>query len=140
MNQSTKIENIIDYVKAHNIDFTHSKYVLYGRTDASNTSLFLFGGLGALSMKQYIMILGENYLTLILLSMSGDFKESFTTISYDDIFDISFKEGILTNLFIFRTDHEKIKIRCNKKIMGMPWQSTNMQSCLAHPVIAKYVQ
>ncbi len=139
MNQSTKLENVLDYVKAHDIDFTDSKYVLYGRTDASNTSLFLFGGLGALSMKQYIMIFGENYLTLILLSMSGDFKESFTTISYDDIFDISFKKGILTNLFIFYTDKEKIKIRCNKKVIGMHWQSTNMQSCLAHPAIAKYI-
>ncbi len=139
MNQSTKIENVIAYVKAHDIDFTHSKYVLYGRTGATNISLFLFGGLGALSMKQYIMVLGENYLTLILLSMSGDFKENFTTISYDDIFDISFKKGLITNLFIFHTDNEKIKIRCNKKVIGMRWQSTNMASCLDHPAIAKYV-
>lgn len=139
MNQATQLENIINFVKTHEIDFTDSKYVLYGRTDATNISLFLFGGRGALSMKQYIMILGESHLTLILLSMKGDFKEDFPVISYDDIFDISFNEGVFTNVFIFYTENEKLKIRCNKKILGMHWQRANMDSCLKHPVIIKYV-
>lgn len=138
MNQSTKLENVINFVKAHDIDFTDSKYVLYGRTDAANIRLFLFGGLGALSMKQYIMILGESHLTLIRLSIKGDFKENYLVISYDDIYDISFNEGLITNVFTFYTENEKLKIRCNKKILGMHWQKTNMDACLNHPVVAKY--
>jgi len=139
MNQSAKLENVINLINTHEIDFIDSKYVLYGRTDATNISLFLFGGLGALSMKQYIMILGKSHLTLILLSMKGDFKEDFLVISYDDIFDISFNEGVFTNVFTFYTENEKLKIRCNKKILGMHWQKANMASCLNHPAIAKYV-
>ncbi len=139
MNQSTKMENIVEYIKVNNIDFIDEKYILYGRKEPTNTSLFLFGGLGALTMKQYILVFGKEHLTLIWLSMTGDFKNAFDVISYNDIFDISYREGMLTNVFTFYMDDEKLKIKCNKKVMGMHWQSTNMNSCLAHPAIAKYV-
>ncbi|MCF1616693.1 hypothetical protein LQF63_03330 [Tetragenococcus koreensis] len=139
VNKSIKLENIIAYVKEHDIDFIDSKYVLYGRMDTSALNLFLLGGLGALTMKQFVIIFGENQLTLILLTLPGDFKEKAMTILYEDIFKITFKEGILVDVFTFYIEDRKFKVKCNKKIVGMSWQSENLKTCLEHPIMTKHL-
>lgn len=139
MNNSMKLENTTAYVKKHNLDYLSSKYVLYGRKDATAIDSFLLGAFGALTMKQYIIIFGEDQLTLILLSMTGDLKEKFIVISYNDILDISFKKGTIASTFIFYTKEEKHKIKCNKKVIGMHWQSENLKACMEHPIMKKYL-
>lgn len=139
MNNSTKLENITAYAKEHDIDYIHSKYILYGRKDATAIDSFLLGAFGALTMKQYIIIFGKDHLTLILLSMTGDLKEKIKVISYKDIVDISFKKGGLASTFVFSTKEEKHKIKCNNKVIGMHWQNENLKNCLEHPIMVKYV-
>lgn len=117
MNKSSKMENIMAYIEEQDIDYLDSSYVLFGRMDAKGISSALFGITGLILSKQFIIVFGKEHLTLILLTQTGDFKEIYREIPYDDIFHSSVKKGMLFATLKFHTGDEVFKIKCNKKYL-----------------------
>lgn len=108
---------------------------VYGYTDASLLSSFVYGPLASLTMEYYIAVFAEEKLVLLEVSMKGRLTGNYGEILYADIESLKVKRGFLQYLLTIKIAGEKkpLKLKCNHKMMnaermGMGWHKENLES------------
>ena len=123
MYEGLKIENIEKYFET--IGRTVSTNFTYALVEPKTRWFFFWGPLAAFKYKYYIAAFFPDEIILVQLTAMGNFKDEYKVIPQEDIQAMQIKKGFIQYKVVIQTYEEKIKLRCNKFILSMPWQKEN---------------
>lgn len=128
MNQASKPENIQMFLEDIATD-GKGEYI-YGYSDPKMLASLTYGNLAYLAnLNYFILYFTSNSLYLLTVDVRGDFTMDYVEIPYTDIESFKAKNGLIQYVLTLKIKRESqsLKIKCNKFIMGMPWQKENIQ-------------
>ena len=126
MNEAMKIENIETYMKP--LDIPVSQNFVYGYTEPGIMSSFTCGALASfVDMQYYLLFFSSAEITLVGLTMMGQFSDNHIRIPYEDIEYLKVKKGLIQYKIVVKVKGEKkLTFKSNKVIVGIKWQKNNL--------------
>ncbi|AEB30762.1 hypothetical protein CAR_c21050 [Carnobacterium sp. 17-4] len=126
MNEAMKIENIEAYMEQ--LDVPVNQNFVYGYTEPGLFSSFTYGALASfVDMKFYLLFFSSEEISLVGLTMMGQFSDHHVRIPYKDIDYLKVKKGLIQYKIIIKIKGEKkLTFKSNKVIAGIKWQKNNL--------------
>lgn len=126
MNEAMKIENIKTYMEP--LDIPVSQNFVYGYTEPGIMSSFTYGALASfIDMQYYLLFFSSEEISLVGLTMMGQFSGKHIQIPYEDIEYLKVKKGLIQYKIVVKVKGEKkLTFKSNKVIAGIKWQKNNL--------------
>lgn len=127
MNEAMKKENIETFVKEKGLDIAVDRNCLYAQVDAKLWQYALFQGAAVFNIKHVLLLFGDRKLTIVGVTMSGDFSDTISTIAYEQLSAFKFKKSImLQSTLSFQLDKDKYVFKIPNVIMVAKWQKDHL--------------
>lgn len=103
---------------------------IYGYTDASLMTSLTYGNLAAVMGMEYsIIVFAKDRIFLLEVSMTGGLTGEYGVIMYSDVESFKVRKGLIQYIITLKLvgEKKKLKLKSNKKILGMGWQKANLE-------------
>lgn len=131
MSRASKEEDIKALVAEIDPNIELNQNFVYGYTDASIMTSLTYGNLAAvMGMEYFIVVFSDDQLIMLEVSMGGGLTGNYGMIKYSDIETFKVRKGLIQYIITVKITGEKkkLKLKSNKKMLGMGWQKANLES------------
>lgn len=124
MNESMKVENIERYFQE--IGKSAEQNVVYGYIDPKFSQYMLWGAFASFKMKNYLIAFYPDEIVFVGITVMGKLSDEHFSIPRNEMESMTVKKGLIQYKIVIKADGKKLPLKCNKKILGAPWQKEHI--------------
>lgn len=124
MNEAMKYENIQEYFQQIGKEIDQN--IVYAYIEPRKRDYLIWGNLVGFKFKYYLAAFYPDEIVLVPLTTMGKFADETITIPKDEINDVRIKKGMMQYKIILFLNDDKLKLKCNKFMLGASWQKENV--------------